>query len=352
MDKNDNWKRVGTAEYHHTITEITSCVCKQHANELNQIFQFLLPYLKGNFTGQRIVTGAVFAEFINHSKDDKGLLQQVLNCLLSCLVDPNVKMISIVGLGNIGNAGITEANKYAPTVLDALMSNIDDQNDLIAMEAMNGLSKVFALVEESRVAPTLVNICLRIRPAFEKPHNEIRSASFTLFGSLYRFGSGSAAHVFNEQIHVNLPALVLHVNDDIESVQKACKKALRQLASLYGSDELAAYFKGKIFDEGRVFNYDDFLNELSKILIIAFPDRLNSYVMTCVEFLSKSQWNSIKANATAFCGYLLGNLTPDQRRTINLNPGMAANALILLLKERSPEVRKKAAYALSLLTTY
>src|SRR6185437_15005344 len=139
------------------------------------------------------------------------------------LVDSNVKMCVIIGLGNIGSAGAAEANKYAPTVLDALMSSIDDADESISMDAMRGLAKVFDLVDESRVAPTLVNICLRIRPAFDKPNDKIRSAAFTLFGSLYRFGSGQAAHAFNEQIHHNLPSLLLHLNDDNADVQRACK---------------------------------------------------------------------------------------------------------------------------------
>lgn len=174
-------------------------------------------------------------------QNDKALLQQVLNCLLASLVDSNVKMCVLIGLGNIGAAGAVEANKYAPTVLDALMSSIDDADETIAMEAMRGLSKIFDLVEESRIAPTLVNICLRIRPAFEKPNPKIRAASFSLFGSLHRFGAGQASYIFNEQIHSNLPALILHLNDESPDVCKACKSALRKLGPLIGSAPVANF---------------------------------------------------------------------------------------------------------------
>lgn len=40
-------------------------------------------------------------------QNDKSLLQQVLNCLLASLVDTNVKMCVLIGLGNIGAAGTT-----------------------------------------------------------------------------------------------------------------------------------------------------------------------------------------------------------------------------------------------------
>jgi hypothetical protein len=81
-------------------------------------------------------------------KEDKNLLQQLVNCILQSLADPTVKLPALRGLGNIVAVGSEEANKYAPTVLDALMSSIDDSNEVIAMEAMNGLAKVFAIVDE------------------------------------------------------------------------------------------------------------------------------------------------------------------------------------------------------------
>lgn len=66
------------------------------------------------------------------------------------------------------------------------MSSIDDPNEIIALEAMNGLKKVrifqfysnnlfffkkkkvFKVIEESRISPILVNVCHRIKPAFDK----------------------------------------------------------------------------------------------------------------------------------------------------------------------------------------
>lgn len=96
------------------------------------------------------------------------------------LGDPIIKIQALRGLGNIVSVEIEEvlipcriyvtckANKYAPSVLDALLTSIDDHNESIAMEAMNGLAKIFSIVEESRISPIIINICNRIRPAYEK----------------------------------------------------------------------------------------------------------------------------------------------------------------------------------------
>lgn len=116
-----------------------------------------------------------------------------------------------------------------------MLTSIDDHNESIAMEAMNGLAKIFSIVEESRISPIIINICNRIRPAYEKvifliykywygkENEEIRSAAFNLFGSLFRFGqSGSAAEAFYEQLHNTIPAIVLHINDDSNQVRNVC----------------------------------------------------------------------------------------------------------------------------------
>lgn len=61
--------------------------------------------------------------------------------------------------------------KYSTTVLSAMMAGMDDKDDLeddITLEAMSGLSKILAEIDESHIRAILINISLRIRPCFEK----------------------------------------------------------------------------------------------------------------------------------------------------------------------------------------
>lgn len=48
------------------------------------------------------------------------------------------------------------------------MDDREDPEDLITMEAMSGLSRIFSQIDEGHVRPILINITLRIRPCFEK----------------------------------------------------------------------------------------------------------------------------------------------------------------------------------------
>lgn len=53
------------------------------------------------------------------------------------------------------------------------MDDKEDPDDLITMEAMSGLAKIFDQIDEKHVRPILINIALRIRPCFEKVINYI-----------------------------------------------------------------------------------------------------------------------------------------------------------------------------------
>ena len=55
--------------------------------------------------------------------------------------------------------------------LSAMLAGMDDREDpqdLITMEAMSGLARIFEQIDEGHVRPILINIALRIRPCFEK----------------------------------------------------------------------------------------------------------------------------------------------------------------------------------------
>merc|ERR1711879_595153 len=104
-------------------------------------------------------------------------------------------------------------------------------------------------------------------------------------------------------------------------------------------------------DENRELNYDAFLNQLSVHLIEYFPERLNLYVMTCIEYF-KSEWIPLRVGAATFIGYALGNVPEDKKYSVGLNPGIISSALIALLKQKPAVVRSAGAIAMSRLHAY
>jgi len=258
------------------------------------------------------------------------------------------------GLGNVALCPVDLANQYAPTILDALMSAIDDKLDDIALESMNGLSKAFGVVDESRISPILINIFHRIRPAFDNPNEKIRSASAHLFESLARYGRGKAKDAIYDQIHANLPSVIVHINDDSDDVKKSFRKALAATAPLLNDPGIDNILNQKhIFQVDFETDYTDFLHmHMSKALIKAFPNQLNNYVQTLINPYFESQWDTIKANAAYFVGCILGHLPEEIRKDVGINAGHTAKALISLLSAKSPIVRQRAAEAMSMMHTY
>jgi len=302
------------------------------------------------------VTAFSFAELVNQAQGDPELLDQLLTHLLTSLVDPILKIPSLKGLGNITVCPQEQINKYGPTVLDALMSSIDDRLDDVALESMNSLAKVFKVVDESRIAPVIINICHRIRPAFDNPNPKIRASSAILFGGLARFGEGIAKDPFYDQIHSNLPSIVLHINDENDEVQKSFRRALAAVGPLLNDANLNTLLTtGHIFSAENDIDYHEFVNaHLSKALIQGWPDRLNSYIQICINPYFNSEWDVIKGNAAYFIGSLMGHIPEDEdvRKNIGINSGHTAKALVALLTEKSPVVRQKASESLSMLHSY
>ena len=52
----------------------------------------------------------------------------------------------MIGLGNIVSAGVEDVNKYATTILDALLTSIDDQNETLAMEVLPKQTKTRIII--------------------------------------------------------------------------------------------------------------------------------------------------------------------------------------------------------------
>ncbi|BFZ13379.1 hypothetical protein BsWGS_16418 [Bradybaena similaris] len=356
LEKEGAWAKMkDDVEYPEAITQLArSLVIEEKEINVSDIVNSLTSILSSLYEAQRVTVAAFFAELINQKcKGDKSLVQLVMNSLLGRLVDEShiVRMLCIRGLGNISSVGKEQVQTYATTILSAMMAGMDDKEDpedYITIEAMSGLSRILGEIQEEHIRAILINVSLKIRPCFEKDKCAVRAQAFRLFGNLSRFGDGPSKAPFLEQIHSNFISLLLHFNDKEEEVRQACKYALRLLGPLLGSEVMNDKFQRHLVEDGHV-HYGEFMNDLAKLIIQDFPEKINFYVMGCVAFF-RSSWPEIKSNAAMLIGFLLGNLPKDMQN--NVTKEHICGALILLLKDSSPSVRSKAAEAMSLLYDY
>ncbi|XP_077982268.1 maestro heat-like repeat-containing protein family member 1 [Glandiceps talaboti] len=355
LDQENTWVILEDEnKYQDGMTIMAKAIAEHHPQKVSKIVSCLTAALSSLHDPQRIVAVSFFAELINQQcAGDISLVEMLMNNLLGRLVDSSmvVRMLCIRGLGNIASVGSLQVQKFCTTVLSAMMAGMDDKEDPdddITLEAMSGLTKILAEIDENNIRAILINITLRIRPCFEKDRASVRAAAFTLFGNLSSFGNGPSKAPFLEQIHTNFVSLLLHLNDEDSDVKKACKFALRQFGPLMGSDSMNEMFQKHLLEDGHL-SYGEFMYDLSKVMISDFPDKVNFYVMGNVSFF-KSQWADIRGNASMVAGFLLGNLPKEQRNLISKEH--VCGALILLLKDQSSDVRIKAAEAMSLLHDY
>eukprot|EP00033_Pygsuia_biforma_P006814 GCRY01007700.1.p1 GENE.GCRY01007700.1~~GCRY01007700.1.p1 ORF type:complete len:220 (-),score=82.08 GCRY01007700.1:412-1071(-) len=219
------------------------------------------------------------------------------------------------------------------------------------MEAMASLSRIFELVDPMSAAPMLVNICLRIKPAFVSDNPDIRRESIALFGTLHRFGRAPGIRdTFVEQIHTNFALILCHLNEDDDGVKTACKAALKKLVPLFdhaGLTQLVAECSG--LGEDEYLHYESFIESLALQLVEAFPTRISFHVMNMIGFF-QAKWDTIKANAAYAASVTLRAVPFEHRQLLPMDT--VSNAFVALLRESKPEVRLAAAIGIALLYDY
>jgi len=354
IEENNGWYLLeDESTFSDGLEIIVRGLCDSLPRHINDIVSCLLQALQSSFDMQRAVSAAIFAELINQRcRGDLQLVELLMNSMLSKLVDPChlVRKLCIKGLGNVSSVGGQKLQTYSTTILSAMMAGMDDKEDpenTITLEAMSGLSRILSQLDEPSVRQILINICLRIRPCYEKDSKDVRAASIALFGDLSRFGVGASEMPYLEQIHTNFVSILLHLDEETD-VTKACKETLRKLGPRMGSTAINDSFQKHLLDEG-MLHYGEFINNLSRLIIADFPDKVNLYVMACVGFF-KSPYEDIRANAAILVGFLLGNLPATKRESISKEH--VCSALIMLLKDSSPKVRSRTAEAMGLLYDY
>nr|XP_042909202.1 maestro heat-like repeat-containing protein family member 1 [Parasteatoda tepidariorum] len=324
------------------VAALGRSICLNLPEQVPKLVTFLNPLLNSSVDIHRIVAVAFFVEFLSQCyKGCKNLTEPLMNSLLGRLVDSSsvVRRLCISGLGNISMLDKEQIERYSTTILSAMMTGMDEREDpgcRITLEAMSGLSAILAQVAEEDVRNILINIALRIKPMFDKlPIRWNVSFSSCQFDGMF-LSPGKLLKVVH--LHINHRALFL----------QSCKYGLRLMGPILECEELNSMFQKYLLEDSHL-NYGEFVNGFTKTVIARFPDKIGFYTTTCMSYL-KSQFPLIQCNAATFLGYILGNLPPEKHNLIPKE--RVCSALLVLLKDQSPDVRIRVAEALSLLHHY
>ncbi|XP_077637626.1 maestro heat-like repeat-containing protein family member 1 [Lonchura striata] len=339
------WELMEIPERHHDgIALLAGAMARLCGPRLPPIVRSLIPVLGSALECQRVTSSAFLAELLSHKVvTDLVLLEPILDALTalekdSCLL---VRVLALRGLGNVASGSPEKTRRHGAQLLASMLHGMDDKDDpkdLLALEAMSGLSKILDHLEERDVRSMLLHIAIRIRPFFDSEHAELRRSSIILFGNLSRSGRADS-EVFSEQILNGLAPLLLHLQDPQPGVVKACKFALRMCGPGLGCEQLREMF-GNHLREERVLHYGEFTNDVCKFLMRSRPELLGRLISTNL-FYFRSPWQELRAAAAMSLGFLVLHVDEEQGQQLDLD--QLISALQLLLKDPAPTVRIKAA---------
>ncbi|KAM6282662.1 LOW QUALITY PROTEIN: maestro heat-like repeat-containing protein family member 1 [Porphyrio hochstetteri] len=342
------WDLMASPERHHDgITVLAGAMARHAGPRLPLIVKNLIPTLGSVFDSQRITATAFLAELLGSNVvSDLILLEPLMDNMTGRQKDgcTLVRVLALRGLGNIAAGSPEKVRKHGAKLLASMLHGLDDRDDaqsLLALEAMAGLAKLLAQLDERDVQPVLLHIAIRIRPFFDSEHPDLRRSSITLFGTLTKFSEGTC-DVFFEQILNGLVTLLLHLQDPEPEVVRACKFALRMCGPRMGCEGLGDMFLTLLRDE-RTLHYGEFMNNVCKHLMQSYPEMLNRLISTNL-FYFKSSWADIRAAAPMFIGFLVLHVDEDNCEQVDLD--QLISALNLLLKDPVPGVRVKVAETL------
>ncbi|XP_041037765.1 maestro heat-like repeat-containing protein family member 1 [Carcharodon carcharias] len=351
MEDEGGWELMKSSEDHQRGVALLAKAATRHgAMYLVDTVHFLVPILNNMHEHQRVAVAAFFSELLSSPVvQDLKVTETLVGSLLRSLddVSPTVHWLSLRGLGNLAVGAPEKIPRYADKLLAAMVGSMDEKtelNDLIVLEAMAGLSKVLAQLDEASLRPILATVTGAVQPFFESESEKLRAAAFGVFGNLARFGAGSSEAAFLEHVHSSLVSLLLHLNDSSPEVSRTCKAVLQLVGPHLCSDNLGAIFRTELLEQANL-RYWEFIGQLTKLIVSDFPDKISLYLANSMSFF-KSMLPEIRGNAVILAGFLLQNL-PKEYVDASTDENVCV-AIIMMLHDVSPCVRIKAAKVLGL----
>jgi len=357
--------------YADSVQSVLEVICKENPEQVRPMFEYVKQFISRTFIGQRVIATCIVSVLLNHIQNDRELVHDCINALLSRSGTDEkvvVKLYALRGLSNLSVHPKDILHQYVTPVIGALLSNLEDLNQQVVLEAMQSVKKIFTIADDQYISPLLMNLCVRLKPSFEKKDAQIREFSIRLFGALSRFCDGVMRDTLVSTIFNNLPILMCHINDPDHNVSMACRWALNQLVPALKSESFVRIFSERDAfklatdnqSSGMVINgtinttnafnqsidFDEFSQVFAKTWIQEFPERISDLVMNLVVFY-KSEWHTVCASACLIIGHLLANLTQEQKSRVNLRH--TCHGLTELLKSPSPLIREKVSKMLGLL---
>jgi hypothetical protein len=143
------WPLLST-NYGEAVQETLDLVCQAHPEHIKELFTIVKPFVNRTLEGVRVAATSTCAILLAHMRNDRELVHDSINSLLSRSGTDEavvVKLYSLRGLANLTKQSKDVLHKYVTPVTGALISNLEDPNEKVIMQAMKSVKIVRIFVQ-------------------------------------------------------------------------------------------------------------------------------------------------------------------------------------------------------------
>ncbi|XP_043401178.1 maestro heat-like repeat family member 5 [Chelonia mydas] len=261
---------------------------------------------------QRNIALAFCTEFLQSPSIDTILTRSVLQAqLMDWTKDANsiIRRLSLRGLGSI--VFQPEKVQFLRAQLPAILAVFCDRDGGRVLEAMHKAADIIHLLNREGLGSISQDIAVSLRPFIDDEKGSVRSAAIVLLGNVVsRVQDPDKPLVQQEIIHCLLP-LLLHLEDQEESVKLSCKLTLFRCAVFLRWAHLKTLFRSMAWDGS---------SQLLKCVWICLMQNNESHIpkflFQALQYLESSQ-TTIRHSAARFIGNTIHHYCDLLSETVN-----------------------------------
>ncbi|XP_074806344.1 maestro heat-like repeat family member 5 [Natator depressus] len=261
---------------------------------------------------QRTIALAFCTEFLQSPSIDTILTRSVLQAqLMDWTKDANsiIRRLSLRGLGSI----VFQPQKvqFLRAQLPAILAVFCDRDGGRVLEAMHKAADIIHLLNREGLGSISQDIAVSLRPFIDDEKGSVRSAAIVLLGKVVsRVQDPDKPLVQQEIIHCLLP-LLLHLEDQEESVKLSCKLTLFRCAVFLRWTHLKTLFRSMAWDGS---------SQLLKCVWICLMQNneihIPKFLFQALQYLESSQ-TAIRHSAARFIGNTIHHYCDLLSETVN-----------------------------------
>ncbi|CAM5072131.1 unnamed protein product [Eretmochelys imbricata] len=312
--------RMGESQFCNTILplycHVTSNwpICEELEEPQNPIFKeisWLLEQYKEEMDVFH-VTKCCCSHFLQSPSIDTILTRSALQAqLMEWTKDANsiIRRLSLQGLGSI--VFQPEKVQFLRAQLPAILAMFYDRDGRRVMEAMHKAADIIYLLNREGLGSISQDIAVSLRPFIDDEKGSVRSAAIVLLGNVVsRVQDPDKPFVQQEIIHCLLP-LLLHLEDQEESVKLSCKLTLFRCAVFLRWAHLKTLSRSLAWDGS---------SQLLKCVWICLMQNNESHIpkflFQALQYLESSQ-TTIRHSAARFIGNTIHHYCDLLSETVN-----------------------------------